>query len=677
MTAEKTQPPVTQQQQQPKQDQQLEHKQQNDDADKDNDRDKHKDEERDKLKDQSIGVKEEDVTNETLQMQQELIKRHEEYEARLQPTTVNVIAQSISHLPMVAPSASRYLAPDAEYRIRQLIQDALKFMRHSKRNRLLTDDVNSALRLRNTDPIFGFNSHSQSVNYTVSPAASSKYVKPSAMKNSADHQHNSITLSNAINNASFANVHGVPNLYFTSDKELHLQKLLLTPLPALPLEPTVRAHWLAIDAKQPAIPQNPSSSPSNAQSPNQHGRTLSGALTQLSASLQSTSLSLSSSPQLKQQQRGSNKAVAISVSSSHNNNSSVLVGQQQHHRKRKRTPKMDGSVLSPEIKPRIKHNLSRELQFYYDYVRQSIFKNDAQLIDNCLLSISQEHGIIQLLPYLSSFISQSVKNHLNDLPLLYSLMRLFNAILDNRNFKVENYLHQLLPSLITCIVGKRLCANSAENHWALRDYASFLFRKISNRYEKQYIDLKKRFVVTLLNALNSLNRPLTTHYGAIIGFTALGSLTINKTIVPKLPTYAKNIVKVLDSAGTNKVRRKEAAKVYFALAWAISITVKEKKAAADSPSPSTDAEHDVDKGEDGSDKEKGERSAKSKIGEELSEEDIVFSPQDIESLIPQASRLIPILEKEYGKDVHPLGIRAFKEQVAQEILKTAPQQRDS
>ena len=43
------------------------------------------------------------------------------------------------------------LAPDVEYRLRDLVQEALKFMKHGRRETLSTDDINFALRLRSAE----------------------------------------------------------------------------------------------------------------------------------------------------------------------------------------------------------------------------------------------------------------------------------------------------------------------------------------------------------------------------------------------------------------------------------------------------------------------------------------------------------------------------------------------
>lgn len=49
----------------------------------------------------------------------------------------------------VSDDIAQSLASDAEYRIREIIQDAAKFMKHGKRNVLKCEDVNLALSMKN------------------------------------------------------------------------------------------------------------------------------------------------------------------------------------------------------------------------------------------------------------------------------------------------------------------------------------------------------------------------------------------------------------------------------------------------------------------------------------------------------------------------------------------------
>ncbi|KIY93241.1 Transcription initiation factor TFIID subunit 6 [Monoraphidium neglectum] len=73
------------------------------------------------------------------------------------PGTVQAIAHSLD-IPQLSDDAAKALAPDVEYRLREVIQEALKFAKHSKRLKVTTEDINNALRLRNAEPLYGFGS---------------------------------------------------------------------------------------------------------------------------------------------------------------------------------------------------------------------------------------------------------------------------------------------------------------------------------------------------------------------------------------------------------------------------------------------------------------------------------------------------------------------------------------
>ena len=44
-------------------------------------------------------------------------------------------------------------------------------------------------------------------------------------------------------------------------------------------------------------------------------------------------------------------------------------------------------------------------------------------------------------------------------------------------------LHQLMPAVLTCLVGKRLCANALDDHWTLRHHAASLVRELLSRFK--------------------------------------------------------------------------------------------------------------------------------------------------------------------------------------------------
>jgi histone H3/H4 len=68
----------------------------------------------------------------------------------LQKSIIYTIANTIGiSNDEISDEIAQSLASDAEYRIREIIQDAAKFMKHSKRNVLKCEDVNHALSMKN------------------------------------------------------------------------------------------------------------------------------------------------------------------------------------------------------------------------------------------------------------------------------------------------------------------------------------------------------------------------------------------------------------------------------------------------------------------------------------------------------------------------------------------------
>lgn len=51
-----------------------------------------------------------------------------------------------------------HLARDVEFRVSQVIEEALKFMRHGKRTTLSTQDISQALRTLDVEPLYGYES---------------------------------------------------------------------------------------------------------------------------------------------------------------------------------------------------------------------------------------------------------------------------------------------------------------------------------------------------------------------------------------------------------------------------------------------------------------------------------------------------------------------------------------
>ncbi|KAL6905633.1 hypothetical protein ACP4OV_003234 [Aristida adscensionis] len=375
--------------------------------------------------------------------------------------TIEVIAQSVG-IPSLGADVSAALAADVEYRLREIMQEAIKCMRHSKRTVLTADDIDTALSLRNVEPVYGFASGD-----------------PLRFKRAVGHK----------------------DLFYLDDKEVDFKEIIQAPLPKAPLDTAVVAHWLAIEGVQPAIPENP--------------------------------------------------PVDAIISPIDN--------------KRTENKKDDG--LPVDVKLPVKHVLSRELQMYFDKIAElTMSRSDTKVFKEALVSLAKDSGLHPLVPYFSYFIADEVTRSLGDLPVLYALMRVLQSLLRNPHIHIEPYLHQLMPSMITCIIAKRLGHRLSDNHWELRDFSANLVASVCRRFGHVYHNLQNRLTKTLIHAFLDPAKSLTQHYGAVQGLSALGPGVIRLLLLPNLVTYMQLLEPELQlEKQKNEMKRKEAWRVYGAL----------------------------------------------------------------------------------------------------------------
>ncbi|XP_073260627.1 transcription initiation factor TFIID subunit 6 isoform X3 [Populus alba] len=358
--------------------------------------------------------------------------------------TIEVIAQSIG-ISNLSEDVALTLAPDVEFRMRQIMQEAIKCMRHSKRTRLTTDDVDGALNLTNVEPIYGF--------------ASGGAVQ-------------------------FKRAIGHRDLFYVDDKDIDFKDVIEAPLPKAPLDTAVVCHWLAIEGVQPAIPEN--------------------------APLEEHVCS-------------------------------VVIA-----------PPSDGKISEQndefpvDIKLPVKHVLSRELQLYFDKITDlTVRRSDSTLFKEALVSLSTDSGLHPLIPYFTYFIADE--------------------------------LHQLMPSVVTCLVARKLGNRFADNHWELRDFTANLVASICKRFGHVYNSLQTRLTKTLLNALLDPKRSLTQHYGAIQGLAALGPNVVRLLLLPNLKPYLQLLEpEMLLEKQKNEMKRHEAWHVYGALLCAAGQSIYDR-----------------------------------------------------------------------------------------------------
>ncbi|KAK9673835.1 hypothetical protein RND81_12G192800 [Saponaria officinalis] len=381
----------------------------------------------------------------------------------VQKETIEVIAQSIG-INNLSPDAALSVAPDVEFRLRQIIQEAIKCMRHSKRTVLTAQDVDAAVKLRNVEPIYGFASND-----------------PLRFKRVAGHH----------------------DLFYVNDSDLELKNITEAPLPRPPLDTSVSVHWLAVEGVQPAIPENP--------------------------------------------------PVEVLAASSDG---------------KKFECKDEGPPI--DIKSPVKLVLSRELQLYFDKIIElTARKSDTVLFKVALRSLATDPGLHPLVPYFICFITDEVSRNLTKLDLLFALMRVVRSLLQNQHIHLQPYLHQLMPSILTCLVAKRLGSRFSDNHWELRNFTASLVATICRRFGHVFDTLQPRVTRTLLHAFLDPTKAFPQHYGAIQGLGALGPNVVRHIILPNLLPYMQLLEPQMQLEGQkNEIKRQEAWRVYGALLFA-------------------------------------------------------------------------------------------------------------
>ena len=73
------------------------------------------------------------------------------------PDNIKDVAESVG-IVSLSDEVLHALSSDVEYRLSQVLEEAFKIMRHSKRTTLYTQDISLALRVLDVEPLYGYES---------------------------------------------------------------------------------------------------------------------------------------------------------------------------------------------------------------------------------------------------------------------------------------------------------------------------------------------------------------------------------------------------------------------------------------------------------------------------------------------------------------------------------------
>ncbi|SGY72423.1 BQ5605_C005g03169 [Microbotryum silenes-dioicae] len=402
--------------------------------------------------------------------------------------SVKDVAESIgiSNLPDEVASA---LAGDVEYRLWEMIEESIKFMRHSRRTRLKVEDVDNALRVRNIEPLWGFASSS---NLPFKKTVTSTGV-----------------------------------VYHVEDEEIDLSKAVKVDLAAVPREVSFTAHWLAIEGVQPLIKENPTPAELAKYAPK--------------TSLGTNALSSGSTSTDSAAQGGAIVTPLVKH---------VLSRELQLYFTRLTDAlATTGSGAGSEMREaalgsvRSDPGLHQLVPYLIQWGGERV-GSKPQAVDWCNVSFGMLTG------EKPSISMAQIATHLNDLTALERALDLFHAMLENPTLFIEPYvrfthsipprrrgfsaetcllrhqLHQLTPPVLTCLLTSSLPQagpNSYPIPLTIRTSAASLLHLILSRHSDSYPSLRPRITRTLLRGLAGQGRGLGARWGAARGLAAIGS----------------------------------------------------------------------------------------------------------------------------------------------------------
>ncbi|KAK6205571.1 TATA-binding protein-associated factor [Scheffersomyces amazonensis] len=387
--------------------------------------------------------------------------------------TVKDVAESLGIA--LPEEAAKNLAMDVEYRIHEILETAIKFMRHSKRKLLMTTDINHALKVLNIEPLYGYDNSQP------------------------------LVFKEALVGA------GGQTLYYIDDNEIEFEKLINQELPKVPRQATFTAHWLAIEGVQPMVPQNP----------------LPSEIKSLPPILRGATSSMLGSDILADESKDSESS-----------------------KEKKVTEK------ETEVKPLVKHVLSKELKLYFDKVVEVLISTESEkeILKNAALnSLKNDPGLHQLVPYFIQFVAEQITNQLRNIEVLSTMLEVISALVDNKTIFLDPYVHALMPCILTLLLAKRIGPvlkdlddienqELLKNQLAVREFAAILLEHIIKVYGSSYSTLRPRVTRTLLRALLDSLKPIGTHYGALLGLKNMGNEVIKLVLIGNLKVWWKSVV---------------------------------------------------------------------------------------------------------------------------------------
>jgi len=347
-------------------------------------------------------------------------------------------------------------------------------------------------------------------------------------------------LTNTSDPFRFVKLSGHAQVLRVRDPVVPLDAVLQKPLPSPPWEAGCRIHWLAIDGKQPNIPENvamlrPTRRPKRRK-------------TDILA--------------LEPEKRANIEVDAATTTAPQDGQAA------QDALKAENLQQAPGGVL---IKAPLKHVLSKELNLYLDRVISVLDGvcpsgiDRTNLLDATLSSLRLDAGLQPLAPYLCHTFAEKIwvecgwdtstkqkTSKRYDPQKLNAYLRASECIASNRTLDLSWYLHELIPAIMDTILDipsvhidnkkkkdEKLRELNRKYRWDQREFGARALASMCVWYPEVGPRVQKQFVQTLKSNPES-HAPAI--FGAIVGLGCQGERAVQTLLLPHMLPMLRNIM---------------------------------------------------------------------------------------------------------------------------------------
>ena len=369
-----------------------------------------------------------------------------------------------------------YLNVEVEEKIKLILKQAQKFIRISKRKTLKVDDLGHSLKLYNIEEPIGYDSYSMT---------------------------------------DYEKIENVKGLWRMKQSVIDIEDYLTKPMAIYPMQPFPHFYWFAIEGKRPNIPENFIRNENQGKDINKMEEE-----------------NKEEKNKIEEKNINNNEEETMNKINEENNKNRVEIEEKKEENKK----------INHVI-----HNISKELQIFFENFKQR-FQNEfnankanssdpylylSKDMQTSINIIKTNPGIVELVPYIINFLMTSFESHSSDIKICYCILHYINAIISNKSFFLEPYLHQILILLLSFILYENDKVNIIylDPIIRLKYFAIKILEQIILTYSLKYHELQFQLVQLFMDNIDFKEKEKDIYLkllGALEGLKMLGPIFTQK-----------------------------------------------------------------------------------------------------------------------------------------------------